>query len=144
MNNRRKGHNLERYWAKWWREWFPYSRTTRSESRLLDNCGIDLTNIPFFWQSKNGYEKSYPKYDVEYNYIKTQLGENFPAGHYYFDVPIILNHKLPGAGPSRPEKHYVSMDFITFQNLLSSYYEMKETLTDMGIDIQVPYTEPIR
>lgn len=142
-NNRRKGHELERYWARQFRPFFPYCRTTRQESTLLDSCGIDLTNIPFFVQCKAGYEKSYPKYDQEYDYIKYKLGENFPEDHPNFEVPIILIHKLDGSGIKHPQKHYVSTDYLTFQNIINSYYQMSALLQEHGIEYHAPYLTPM-
>lgn len=141
--NRQKGHDLERYWARFLRTFFPYTRTSRQTSLILDNCGVDLTGNPFLMQCKAGYEKSYPKYNVEYDYIKTKLGENFPEGHHYLEAPIILIHKLDGGGPKNPQKHYVSLDFITFQNILTEYYEMNEKLKELGINYEVTYNNPI-
>ena len=52
--NRRKGHQMERDLASKFREikW-KNCRTTREQSRFLDNLGIDLTGLPFAVQSKN-------------------------------------------------------------------------------------------
>lgn len=43
MNSRDKGHRLERRIAKTWRDMgFMRAKTTRSCSRQLDACGIDI------------------------------------------------------------------------------------------------------
>ena len=57
INVRTKGHNLEREDVKILKEFFPNAMTTRNGSTYMDNCGIDIMNIPIAWQCKNGYTK---------------------------------------------------------------------------------------
>ena len=139
-NARKKGHDLERTRARFWRALdFPYCRTSRAESRLMDDCGIDITNIPFFFQCKAGYENNAPKYEVEFNNIRHNLGENFPADHEYHNIPIILEWKRDRSGPKHPEKWTWTMDYITAENIMTDYYKMKQLLEKNGIEYETNY-----
>ncbi len=87
LNVRRKGHNLERSDVLDLKPIFPFAVTARYGSKLSDDCGIDIINIPFAWQCKAGYPKGI-------NYIKliagieaTQL-EKLPQ-----QLPVIIHHK---------------------------------------------------
>ena len=138
--NRTKGHNLERLWAKFWRSiGFKFTRSTRQESTLLDSCGVDLVNIPFLMQCKSGYANRYPRYDEEWEYTKFKLLDNFPEGSHFHQQPFLLVHKLDYSGRTKPYRHYVSMDHITFQTILKEYYEMNNLLNKNGIHYGITY-----
>lgn len=125
--NRVKGHNLEREEARWWRSiGFNHCKTTRESSRLLDGCGVDLDHIPVLQQCKAGYENSYPKYDQIYQYIKEKLKENYPKDDPIHHAPIILTHKLDGAGKRHPERYYYSIDHKFARELLEFYFKHKD------------------
>ena len=118
MNQRLKGHTFERRIAKFFREALDYTRgkTTRSCSRMLDACGVDIVGVPWLVQCKSGYARARPKFEEEYEYIRTQLSANFGAEHDVMNYPIILIHELDvGAGNKRlPHHTYVSMTLEDF------------------------------
>lgn len=138
--NRRKGHDLERLWVKFFKSiGFKFSKSTRQESTLLDSCGVDITNIPFLIQCKAGYPNSYPKYDQEWEYTKFKLQDNFPEKSHYHDLPFMLIHKLDYSGKSKPYRHYVSMDNETFRTIIKEYYEMIEIIKSNKIEYEITY-----
>lgn len=97
--NRRKGHDLERELARIFRELgYEHARTSREESRLMDDCGIDIVNVPFLVQAKAGYENRQPNFSKIYNNIKEKIGEKFPKEHPIHNMPIVLIWKKNGRG----------------------------------------------
>lgn len=125
-NNRTKGHSFERYLVKLFREMgYKFVRTSRAESKLLDDCGVDLTNLPFNVQAKNGYKKARPKYEVLYAYIKGKLKDNYPPENELHDKPIILVHKLPGGGDKHPELIQWTFNQADILPILAEYSKLK-------------------
>lgn len=120
-NNRKRGHDLERQVSRDLSLFFPFSKTTRASSRLLDNCGIDIAFVPFLIQCKSGYEKNRPKYELEYRNIKENITNNFPQSSPIHNMPIVLIHKLnPGRGKTRGEEStQVTINYNFFMFLLS-------------------------
>jgi len=121
--NRNKGNSFERLLAKIMRELgYEYCKTSRATSRLMDNCKIDLTGLPFIVQAKAGYDKSRPKYDKIFGEIKEEIGKHFPPSHHIHDMPIILIHKIDGKKQENwtwTFNHKDIMDLLTkYQNLL--------------------------
>ena len=111
--SRKKGHNYERALAIIFRNLgFKYCRTSRAESKLLDDCGVDLTNLPFLVQAKAGYNKSRPKFEVMYKQIKKALADNFPPEHELHTLPILVCHKLDGRGPEFSQWTMTQKDMI--------------------------------
>jgi hypothetical protein len=96
--NRRKGHAFERLLAAFFRQilGFQFCKTSRQSSRLMDDCGVDLTGLPFLIQAKRGYNKNRPKYEAVYESIKSKLRENYPEDDIVHDKPIVLIHKMDG------------------------------------------------
>lgn len=124
--NRNKGHRLERDVTRWFRELgFKFAKTTREASRLLDSCKIDIAHIPFLIQCKAGYETNYPKYNIIHNEIKTELTKNIPKDSELHNLPIILIHKLDGAGKTKPEREYWSMSSTFAKELIECYVKHK-------------------
>lgn len=124
-NNRKKGHDLERLLAKIFREFgFEFAKTSRYASKLLDDCGIDVANIPLLIQAKCGYAKNPPKYKDIYANIKAKLKENFPPEHEIHNAPIVLVHKEDGRKP----EHFVWMfQHEDIVEILNDYYQLKIT-----------------
>ena len=119
---RRKGHNFERNVAKKFRELGYRARTTRSASVLLDSCGVDIVGTPFIIQCKSGYAKARPKFEVEYNYIKKRIEEEFGENHPILNnFPIIIIHELDvGRGHSRTKDDtYVMVSLEDFIKILT-------------------------
>lgn len=91
---RRKGHDLERYVVKTLRDIYPHATTARRESKTMDDCGVDVVNVPFLIQCKSGYESPRPKYERLFAYIEERI-KDLPM---YKDVlskyPVVVVHKL--------------------------------------------------
>ena len=93
---RRKGHSFEREIANLLKPMFPYVATTRAESKLLDDCLIDLCNLPFNIQCKAGYSTHRPNYIKLKEETAQRLKDKIPEGHMLASVvqnPFILFHK---------------------------------------------------
>jgi hypothetical protein len=127
-DNRRKGHNYERYLVNIWKALgFAYAKTTRLSSRLLDSCKVDLMGVPMIIQAKSGYKRKRPKYDVTYRRIKEELAKNYPPDHPIHTFPIVLAHKVGPRGVGR--KKFPENSFWTFAEediiqLLGDYYRL--------------------
>lgn len=95
VNNKRKGSNAEREYARRFREaGFENCITSRLGSRLYDNSGIDLMNIPFNVQIKAGIQRGI-NYSKELQYVKDQISHNFDLSDEVNNKPILLIHKKP-------------------------------------------------
>lgn len=123
--NKRKGSNAEREYAKLFRELgFSFCKTSRLESRLLDNCGIDLTNLPFNVQVKAGYDRGLNIKDV-LDHTKTQVSELIPPNKPEHEMPTIVIHKKTvGRGKRRGElDDLVYMSFEDFTKIIKKIKE---------------------
>jgi len=119
--NRTKGQNFEREIALKLRRYFKHVATTRSQSKLLDDCLIDICNCPFNIQAKNGYEKSRPKFEKLHSETIERLNKYIPEGHMLESVrnnPFLLFHKFGG----KREEQTVTMTIDTFFDLLENIY----------------------
>ena len=119
-NNKRKGSNAERFYAKIFRDLgFDKCITSRQGSRLHDNAGIDLMFLPYNIQIKCGKQKGI-NYSKELQYIRDRIKELFPEGSPEFVKPNILIHKKPKIEGKRDRGEFdelvvMSMnDFITY------------------------------
>lgn len=108
--NRRKGHNLERVIAKWFRDLgFARACTTREGSRLMDNAKLDICYIPFNVQCKA--VESHIDYAALTQEVKTEVKKLVPERESY---PIIIFHK-------RKRKTNVIFTLEEFEKLIKSY-----------------------
>lgn len=118
--NRTKGHNAERFYAKFFKELgFPLCVTARYGSRQHDDAGIDLINLPFNVQIKAGSQKAM-KPGVELQYVHDRVRELFPKNSLEIDKPVILIHKKE-VGPGKKRTQFdelVHMSFEDFTKLL--------------------------
>ena len=121
-NNRTKGHDGERYYAKVFREELGFDNccTSRYASRLLDNCKIDLVNIPYCVQIKTGYHKSM-KAQIVLKELSDAIHNHLPENSENKDYPKVLIHRLQGTkGKARTEfDDLVTMTFNDFKKLIS-------------------------
>jgi hypothetical protein len=118
--NKRKGSNGERLYAKLFRELgYIFCQTSRLESRLHDNCGIDLTNLPFNVQVKVGYDRGLNIKNV-IEYTKNQIKELMPPTKIEHELPtIVIHRKTVGQGNKRQElDDLVYMSFEDFKKIL--------------------------
>ena len=91
--NKRKGSDAERYYADLFRELgFAYCITARLGSRIHDNAGIDLINIPFNIQIKGGNHKNLSPGKVLLN-MHSQVNSLFPEDSEVRNYPMLLFHR---------------------------------------------------
>jgi hypothetical protein len=121
--NRQNGHNLERYYAQFFKNLHPRfakCKTARQASALLDISGVDLCfTDPFCFQIKHG-KQSGLKVGVELEKIKDGLTKNFPA-HYpeQNNMKVLIHKKTVGQGTKTDEfDEIVSMTFKDFVKLI--------------------------
>ncbi len=136
MNNRRKGHDLERQVVNDLKEIFPYAKTSRATSKLMDDCGIDITGTPLLIQCKRGYQKNRPKFEQERDTVNERLKRNFPKEHPIHNLPYLLVQKLDsGNGNKRlPHYTYVTMEYDFLLWLINNIDKEKyENLPLVGI-----------
>lgn len=115
-NNRTKGHNAERYYAQVFRELFPDCQTSRYASRMLDDQGVDLANIPLLVQIKAGLHKGMKPDEVLRN-IKNNLPKDTRP-------KILIHHKQGAKGKKRDEfSSLVTMTFDDFFTLLKQAFD---------------------
>lgn len=123
--NRDKGHDAERHYAKEFRAMgFSFCKTSRYGSRLLDDCKIDLMNLPFNVQIKAGYAKGL-NYTSVLRSIKDALKINFPEKAEEHRLPSIIIHKKDvGRGKKRDDyDELVTMSFNDFKALINKIEE---------------------
>lgn len=115
-NNRTKGHNAERYYAQKFRELFPECQTSRYASRMLDDQGVDLANIPLLVQIKAGIHKGMKPEEILKN-IHNNLPKNISP-------KVLIHHKEGAKGKKRDEfSSLVTMTFDDFFTLLKLAFE---------------------
>lgn len=122
-NNRRKGHNAERYYRTFFESFFGYCKTSRQASQLLDDCKVDLFGIPVNVQIKAGKQRGLNP-SLVLREMKEKLSKHFPR---YLKHPSIIIHKKDvGRGKKRTEyDELVTMSFEDFKKLLNMAYDRK-------------------
>ena len=122
--NKAKGSRLERQVAIDLREKYPFVKTAREASQLIDNCKVDLTGIPLAIQAKSGYNEQRLRYDRLYDEFKQLIAENLPPNHPIHKVPYVLinklNRKIPGK-LKQPEMFQVTITYDFFLKLIQQY-----------------------
>lgn len=119
--NKRMGSNAERLYAKLFRELgFSHCLTSRQGSRIHDDAGVDLINLPFNVQIKAGKQQGL-RPNKELRSIRERLGRMFPKTSGEVEKPLFLIHrKHVGRGKKRDDfDDMVSMSFEDFKNLIS-------------------------
>tara|TARA_R110000850_G_scaffold34024_1_gene92241 strand:- start:43000 stop:43371 length:372 start_codon:yes stop_codon:yes gene_type:complete len=112
--NRAKGHNLERRIAKIFRDLgYPFAKTSRQASRLLDDSKVDIAFVPFLIQCKKGYLKGL-NYTSIFLEMKQALGINFPPDDQIHKHPPIIIHDKG----RKSEEKLVVMEETTFWDLI--------------------------
>jgi len=113
--NRRKGHDYERLWAKYYRDvGYDYCKTSRQASRLLDDSKVDLAFIPYNHQCKKSIGSI--NYFVLLNEIEESLKKNFPPDHEQLTYPIIISHSIA------KDKDLVIMSSSSYLELIRKVY----------------------
>ena len=120
--NRTKGHNAEREFRKAFRDMgYIHCETSRYASRMHDDCGIDLVNLPVNAQIKAGYKRGL-NYTKVLKDMKERCEQTFGADHHETaKIDIIIHRKDGKRGTSRtPQDDLVVMSFEDFKRLLKS------------------------
>ena len=138
-NNKRKGSNAERYYVNLFKE-MGYDKcvTARYGSRIHDDAGIDLINIPFNVQIKAGKQKGLNPVSTLID-IKGRIERMFPKENREHDYPTILIHKKEvGKGKKRTEfDEVVIMTFSDFKKLIKKEKVENVNHWDKGTDTTV-------
>lgn len=123
INSRNKGNSCERKYAKIFREelGFPFCKTSRQASRLLDDSKVDLANLPLNIQIKKGYMSARPKPDAIFKEMKDCLAKNFPPSDEVHKKPKVLIHELNGG------ESIVSMNFEEWKEIYKNHLEYLKT-----------------
>ena len=118
--NKTKGSNAERFYVNIFKE-MGYDKcvTARYGSRIHDDAGIDLINIPFNIQIKAGKQKGLnPNSTLQDS--NDRINKMFPGESREHDLPTILIHKKEvGKGKKRTEfDEVVVMTFSDFKKII--------------------------
>lgn len=125
-NNKRKGSDAERYYAKKLREiGYEHCITSRQGSKLFDDCGIDLLFVPYNIQIKAGEQKGMKPADV-INYTKDSMKAKFPPTSVEFGYPTVLIHRKPASGAKRLETdELVTMTYLDWEQMVKRIYTLE-------------------
>lgn len=133
-NNKRKGSNAEREYAKLFRDLgFKRCITSREGSKLYDNSGIDLLYIPFNIQIKAGVQRGI-NYSKELKYVRDQITTNFDANEDVHVKPILLIHRKPKLEDKRNRGEYdtlITMSLNDFQKHFVPCFVTREPVEDL-------------
>lgn len=143
--NRQKGHDLERYIAKLFREKLGYKfcKTSRNASKLIDDLGVDIAyGPPLSIQTKSGYVKRRPKFEELFSLYQEKLKENIPPEDVMHDFPYVLIHKLDG----RKKEHFQTTmafdDWFEFMSQALEFtqfkIELKEWINTLDPNLELP------
>lgn len=120
--NKTKGNTLEQKVAKDLRQFYPFAKTTRMTSKLLDDCKIDVSGVPLLIQCKAGYNNVRVRYDRLYLENRELILQNYPKNHVIHKLPYVLINKLNGTkGKTEPELFQVTMTYDLFLELIQHY-----------------------
>lgn len=120
--NKAKGSRAEQEYAKIFRDLgFSFCKTSRQASRLHDDAGIDLVEVPYNVQIKAGYAKGI-NYKTVLQTIKDRIVELFAPTHEVHSKPnIIIHRKDVGRGKKRDEyDDLVIMSFEDFKKIIEN------------------------
>lgn len=123
--NKVKGSTLERKIVNDLKDQYPFAKTARLASTLLDNCKVDISGVPFAIQAKAGYNDQRLRFDRLYYEFKTLIEQNFPPSHPIHKVPYILINKLNRNIPGKlkqPEMFQVTITYDFFLDLIKNYH----------------------
>lgn len=119
--NRTKGHNAERWYAKAFKNMgFDFVQTARYGSRLHDDAGIDLINLPINVQVKAGKQRNMNPGNV-LAYMAGRIIELFPpTAPEHSMINIIIHKKESGKGNKRKNTdEIVHMTFEDFSKMMT-------------------------
>lgn len=113
--NKRKGSDAERYYANVFRKLgFHKCLTARYGSRMHDDAGIDLINLPFNVQIKAGKQKGLNPISVLSD-ISERIEGVFPKQALEHSYPTILIHKRE-VGRGKKRNKFDDMVYMSFED----------------------------
>ena len=122
VQNKRKGSNAERLYAKIFREvfGFKFCKTSRFASRVHDDAGIDLMYLPFNVQIKAGKQKGLNPIK-ELKNMENKIKELFPPNSPESKLPKIVLHKKERLVRNKPceFEEIVTMSFEDFGKIIT-------------------------
>lgn len=126
INSRTKGHTFERDLVHIFKDFgFEHVKTSRYANRMLDDCKVDLCNIPLNLQAKIGYWNNRPKFEVIFKEMKAHLDSNFPPGEKQRDYPKVIFHKLDG----KEDEHFgITMMFKDWKVIYTNHLKYLDSL----------------
>ena len=119
-NNRRKGHDVERHFRKEFQGMgYAHCETSRYASRMHDDAGVDLVNLPINVQIKAGYKRGI-NYSKVLREMRDRIADLFgKESHEQGKIRIVLHRKDGKRGQSREnEDDLVVMTFEDFKKML--------------------------
>ena len=118
--NRTKGHNAERYYRnEFVTLGYSYCQTARYGSRMHDDAGIDLINVPFNVQIKCGYKRGLNLSKVLRD-MREAISELFaPDSPENDKMNIVIWRKDAKRGtPRQPEDDLVVMTWDDYKRIV--------------------------
>jgi hypothetical protein len=120
--NRDKGHRYERMWANVFKDLgWDKCITARQGSRIADDSGIDLINIPYNMQLKCGYPRGINYKDI-FDKIDACKEKNFTEDDSIQKYPTVIAHKKT----SKTNEHFVVMKADDWIKLIQRVEDIKE------------------
>lgn len=120
IKNKRKGSDAERFYVNVFKELgYKHCVTSRLGSKLHDNAGVDIINIPFNIQIKAGKQAKLSPGKVLLN-MESQIKSLFPEDDKIHTYPLLVIHRLHAF-----KKNYIEdvvyMSFDQFNDFTKSY-----------------------
>lgn len=124
INSRNKGNVFERQIVNKFKEKYPLAMRSSYAAKYLDDNKIDIANIPYNVQAKNGYST------IDYKKILTELQFYSSKMEDRKSFPNILIHKLDKRKAKKSHDKFLSeIKLKTKENLLLIKQISKETDT---------------
>lgn len=124
--NKRKGSNAERHYVNYFKglhKDFSFCITSRQGSRILDDCKVDLMNLPILLQIKAGKQRGMNPSAVLQE-MDEMLVQKIPASDPMHKLPrAVIHRKEVGRGKRRNKySEIVSMTLEDFTKLFLKAY----------------------
>lgn len=125
--NKRKGSNWERKVIIDFKKFWPFAKSSRSSSQLLDNCKVDINHIPILAQNKATQMR--PNYQVLYEECMSLIDKFYPKDEAKIlkQKPYVVIHKdtTRRAGKGKPHVETMTFDYAFALELLECWEKHK-------------------
>lgn len=121
-NVRAFGHRIEVYYMNIFKETNQFCKTSRNFSKVLDDCKIDIANVPHNIQIKAGEQKGMNPNKIFFE-METLLNINFPPEESVHKKPkVLIHYKLVPKGRKNrlPEDEIVYLPLSDYVSLYKS------------------------